>query len=84
MAAPLSSILLFLAASILGAVGQFLYKGGADAAHGGILWYLLNLRIIFGFICYGAVMVLLSPHSSAADRSQSYIQCMPAPSFGRR
>jgi multidrug transporter EmrE-like cation transporter len=58
MTTPVTSILLFLIASVLGAVGQFLYKGGADAAGGGILSYLLNLRIIFGVICYGAVMVL--------------------------
>ena len=58
MATPVSSILLFLLASILGAIGQFLYKGGADAAHGGLLSYLLNLRIVVGVVCYGAVMVL--------------------------
>ena len=58
MSTPLSSILLFLIASILGAIGQFLYKGGADAANGGILSYLFNLRIVLGVICYGAVMVL--------------------------
>jgi multidrug transporter EmrE-like cation transporter len=58
MSTPLSSVLLFLLASILGAVGQFLYKGGADAAHGGMLSYLINIRILMGVICYGAVMVL--------------------------
>lgn len=58
MSTPVSSILLFLLASILGAIGQFLYKDGADAAHGGLLSYLLNIRIIGGVVCYCAVMVL--------------------------
>jgi multidrug transporter EmrE-like cation transporter len=58
MNTPLSSILLFLLASILGAIGQFLYKGGADAAQGGLLSYLVNLRILSGVACYCAVMVL--------------------------
>ena len=58
MSTPVSSIMLFLLASILGAIGQFLYKDGADAAHGGLLTYLLNVRIIGGVVCYCAVMVL--------------------------
>jgi multidrug transporter EmrE-like cation transporter len=58
MSTPMSSILLFLVASILGAIGQFLYKGGADAAQGGLLSYLLNIRILLGVACYAAVMVL--------------------------
>jgi multidrug transporter EmrE-like cation transporter len=58
MNTPLSSMLLFLVASILGAVGQFLYRGGADAAQGGLLSYLINVRILLGVACYGAVMVL--------------------------
>ena len=58
MRAPLVSLLLFLLASILGALGQFLYKGGADAAGGGLLSYLLNGRILLGVACYAAVMVL--------------------------
>jgi multidrug transporter EmrE-like cation transporter len=58
MNTPLSSILLFLIASILGAIGQFLYKGGADTAQGGLLSYLTNVRILSGVVCYGAVMVL--------------------------
>lgn len=58
MNTPVSSILLFLLASILGAIGQFLYKGGADAAQGGLLSYLVNTRILLGVACYGAVMVL--------------------------
>lgn len=58
MNTPLRSILLFLLASILGAIGQFLYKGGADAAQGGLLSYLVNARILLGVACYCAVMVL--------------------------
>ncbi len=58
MSTPLNSILLFLLASILGAIGQFLYKGGADTAQGGLLSYLFNTRILLGVACYAAVMVL--------------------------
>jgi multidrug transporter EmrE-like cation transporter len=55
---PVSSIVLFLIASLLGAVGQFLYKSGADAAGGTVSSYLLNPRILGGVVCYVAVMVL--------------------------
>jgi multidrug transporter EmrE-like cation transporter len=55
---PVSSIVLFLIASLLGAVGQFLYKSGADAAGGSVGSYLLNPRILGGVVCYVAVMVL--------------------------
>lgn len=58
MRAPLASILLFLLAALLGALGQFFYKGGADAAGAGLLSYLFNARILLGVVCYGAVMVL--------------------------
>ena len=58
MTTPLASILLFLAASVFGAVGQFLYKSGSDAAQGGLLSYVLNLRILLGVLCYFAVMIL--------------------------
>ncbi len=50
MTTPLASILLFLAASVFGAVGQFLYKSGSDAAQGGLLSYLLNFRILLGVL----------------------------------
>lgn len=52
------AIACFIAASLLGAVGQFLYKTGADASDGGVAGYLLNWRIWIGVICYVAVMVL--------------------------
>jgi drug/metabolite transporter (DMT)-like permease len=52
------AIIYFLVASVLGAVGQFFYKAGADRAHGAIQTYLLNTRIGLGACCYLAVMVL--------------------------
>jgi hypothetical protein len=55
---PLSSILCFLAAAFLGALGQFLYKSGAERATGALHSYLLNGRILGGVVCYIAVMVL--------------------------
>lgn len=55
---PIASMALFAAAAVLGAVGQYLYKSGADVADGTIVGYLLNLRILAGVICYVAVMVL--------------------------
>lgn len=58
MTTPLSSILYFLAASLLGAVGQYLYKSGADMAGATIGSYLINLRLWGGVVCYTAVMVL--------------------------
>ena len=58
MSTPLSSIVLFLLAAVLGALGQFLYKGGADAAQGGLLSYLTNVRILLGIVCHCAVMFL--------------------------
>jgi multidrug transporter EmrE-like cation transporter len=58
MQTPISSILLFVIAAFLGAIGQFLYKSGADHATGGPLTYVLNLRILGGMACYIAVMVL--------------------------
>ena len=58
MQTPLLSILCFVAASLLGAVGQFLYKSGADAATGGWTSYLFNPRLCGGVICYTLVMVL--------------------------
>ena len=52
------AILCFLVASVLGAVGQFLYKAGADRTQGTIQSYLLNSRILLGAVSYIAVMVL--------------------------
>ena len=58
MNTPSLSILFFLLASVFGAVGQFLYKSGADTAGGSVMSYVLNLRIAVGVVCYIAVMVL--------------------------
>ncbi|HKQ46889.1 MAG TPA: hypothetical protein VJZ71_02330 [Phycisphaerae bacterium] len=58
MATPASSILYFAIAAILGALGQYLYKSGADQASGAIGSYLFNLRLAGGVLCYVAVMVL--------------------------
>ena len=58
MKTPFISILLFLAASVFGAVGQYLYKSGADSAGKSLMSYVGNWRILSGVICYIAVMVL--------------------------
>jgi multidrug transporter EmrE-like cation transporter len=58
MRTPTLSIFLFLCAALAGAVGQFLYKSGADRAAGSVAGYLLNARLWGGVICYVLVMVL--------------------------
>ena len=58
MYTPPLSIVMFLCAAFFGALGQYLYKSGADAATGGLESYLLNPRLGFGVLCYGLVMVL--------------------------
>lgn len=58
MKTPPFSIFLFAFAAVLGAVGQFLYKSGADRAGGSVWSYLANPRLLGGVICYLAVMVL--------------------------
>jgi multidrug transporter EmrE-like cation transporter len=55
---PLLSIVFFLLAALFGAVGQFLYKSGAERAGGSIAGYLLNARLLGGVVCYVAVMIL--------------------------
>ncbi|NIL99350.1 MAG: hypothetical protein GTO53_14700 [Planctomycetales bacterium] len=52
------SILCFVLAALLGAVGQYLYKSGADAATGAWHTYVANPRLAGGVVCYIAVMVL--------------------------
>jgi multidrug transporter EmrE-like cation transporter len=49
---------MFLAASLFGAVGQYLYKSGADVADGSALGYFANWRLMAGVGCYVAVMGL--------------------------
>lgn len=58
MRTPMASIVMFLFASLLGALGQFLYKSGANMADGSVSGYLANWRLLCGVGCYGAVMVL--------------------------
>jgi multidrug transporter EmrE-like cation transporter len=58
MSTPLISIVLFAIAAFLGALGQFLYKSGAERATAGLMSYVLNARLLAGVICYIAVMVL--------------------------
>lgn len=58
MVTPISSICMFLVAALLGAIGQYLYKSGADRAGAGIGSYLGNPRLLGGVVCYVAVMVL--------------------------
>ena len=49
---------MFLLAAFLGALGQFLYKSGAERAGGSLASYLLNLWLLGGVVCYVAVMIL--------------------------
>ena len=58
MTTPVVSIVMFLAAALFGALGQYLYKSGADAATGSVVSYVANSRLIGGVVCYVAVMVL--------------------------
>ena len=58
MQSPAGSIACFLIASLLGALGQYLYQSGADHAGGSVASYLLNRRLVGGAGCYMAVMVL--------------------------
>ncbi len=58
MKTPAASVVMFLGAAFLGALGQYLYKTGADRAPGSIDSYVLNWRLLSGVACYVAVMVL--------------------------
>jgi multidrug transporter EmrE-like cation transporter len=58
MSTPVTSIVYFLFASLLGALGQYLYKSGAETAAGSVASYVTNLRLLLGVACYIAVMVL--------------------------
>jgi len=55
---PLSSIAMFVIAAMLGALGQYLYKSGADVAGHSVGSYLLNPRLWGGVLCYLTVMIL--------------------------
>jgi multidrug transporter EmrE-like cation transporter len=58
MKTPSTSLAFFAIAAFFGAVGQYLYKSGADHADNSVAGYLLNLRILAGVVCYVLVMVL--------------------------
>jgi hypothetical protein len=58
MSTPAISVIFFLSAALLGALGQYLYKSGAEAASGTVISYILNPRLIAGVVCYVAVTVL--------------------------
>jgi multidrug transporter EmrE-like cation transporter len=58
MKTPAISIIFFAIAAFFGALGQYLYKSGADQAGNTVSGYLLNPRLIGGVICYVLVMVL--------------------------
>jgi multidrug transporter EmrE-like cation transporter len=55
---PLLSMVLFLTAALIGALGQFLYKSGAQQTSNEWSSYLLNWRLLVGVVCYVAVMIL--------------------------
>ena len=55
---PVLSMILFSVAAVFGALGQYLYKSGADAATEGAWSYVANPRILAGIVCYVTVMVL--------------------------
>jgi multidrug transporter EmrE-like cation transporter len=55
---PVSSMLMFLVAALVGALGQFLYKSGAEQTTRAWLSYVLNWRLLVGVLCYIGVMVL--------------------------
>lgn len=58
MKTPPTSILYFIIAAALGAIGQYLYKSGAERATSGWMSSILNTRIVIGVACYIGVMVL--------------------------
>jgi uncharacterized membrane protein len=55
---PLPSIVMFAVAALLGALGSYLYKTGADGVTGTALSYVTSARILSGVACYIGVMVL--------------------------
>ncbi len=55
---PPISIIFFIIAALLGAVGQLLYKSGVALTDKTLLSYILNVRVWGGVLCYIAVMVL--------------------------
>jgi len=58
MSTPAVSMLYFVIAAFLGALGQYLYKSGADMTAGTAASYLFNPRLLAGVACYIGVMIL--------------------------
>ncbi len=58
MHTPVLSIVLFLLAALVGAVGQFLYKSGAERITASWPSYVANPPLLGGILCYVLVMVL--------------------------
>lgn len=58
MNTPVLSIVLMAIAALVGAVGQWMYKAGADRSDGTISGYVMNPPILTGIVCYIGVMVL--------------------------
>ena len=52
------SVIYFIIAAMFGALGQYLYKAGADSSSGTLFSYLTNLKLIGGVLCYITVMIL--------------------------
>jgi multidrug transporter EmrE-like cation transporter len=57
---PLVSMLLVLAASLLGAVGQFLFQHASKATKGGLVATLLSPWALAGMASYVSVMILFT------------------------
>jgi drug/metabolite transporter (DMT)-like permease len=58
VSASLKPIILFLIAALLGALGQYFYKTGAEAGGTSILSWILNYRLILGLVCYVSIMFI--------------------------
>lgn len=56
--APVPSIVMIALAAVLGALGSYLYKSGADGVTGTPASYVTSVRILSGVACYISVMVL--------------------------
>ena len=52
------SVIYFIIAAMFGALGQYLYKAGAESSSGTLFSYLTNLKLIGGVLCYIIVIIL--------------------------
>jgi drug/metabolite transporter (DMT)-like permease len=55
---PILSIVNIVGASIIGAVGQFLFQYGAKQGKAGVVGFITNPYVLAGMVGYGAVMIL--------------------------